>query len=79
MDLFVGICDLISPNLLKVIEESRINGYIHPPFNSTFIVLIPKKDSHESLDEYRPISLCNCLYKIIAKIISKRIKGILSK
>jgi hypothetical protein len=26
-----------------------------------------------------PISLCNCIYKIIAKIISKRIKGILSK
>jgi hypothetical protein len=31
------------------------------------------------LDEYRPISLCNCIYKIISKIISRRIKGILSK
>jgi hypothetical protein len=79
MDFFVGIYDLISQDILKVIEESRVNGFIHPPFNATFIALIPKQDAPESLDEYRPISLCNCIYKIIAKIISRRIKGILSK
>jgi hypothetical protein len=78
MDFFVGLYDFFSSDLLKVIEESRINGFIHPPFNATFIALIPKQDAPESLDDYRPISLCNCIYKIIAKIISRRIKGILS-
>jgi hypothetical protein len=65
-------------DILKVIEESRINGFIHPSFNATFIALIPKQGAPESLDDYRPISLCNCIYKIIAKGISRRIKGILS-
>ena len=79
MDFYVGFFDFFSSDLLKVIEESRINCFIHPSFNATFIALIPKQDVPDSLDDYHPISLCNCIYKIIAKIISRRIKGILSK
>jgi hypothetical protein len=52
MDFFVGIYDCISLDILKFIEESRVNGCIHPPFNATFIDLIPKQDAPESLDEY---------------------------
>jgi hypothetical protein len=77
MDFYVGLFDFFSSDLLKVIEECRINGFIHPSFNATFIALIPKQDVPDSLDDYRPISLCNCIYKIIAKIISRRIKCIL--
>jgi len=61
------------------VEESRRIGMVHRPINSTFIALIPKVDKPYNFDDYRPISLCNCLYKIISKVISKRIKRILSK
>jgi hypothetical protein len=37
---------------------------------STFTKLIPKKDNLESFDDFRLISLCNHLYKIIAKTIA---------
>lgn len=40
--------------------------------------LIPKSDNAETLNEYRPISLCNCIYKIISKVIARRLKRILS-
>jgi len=46
--------------------------------NSTFIILIPKKDNLDSLDNFRPISLCNCVYKIISKVIAIRLKRVLS-
>jgi len=79
MDLFVCIFYLNGKDIINVIEESRVIGFIHPPFNATFISLIPKQNAPKSLDEYRPISLCNCIYKIITKIIRRRLKGILSE
>jgi hypothetical protein len=79
MDFFEGLFDLIGKDILKVVEESRRNGYIHAPLNATVIAPIPKKDDPRSLEDFKPISLCNCIYKVIAKIISRRLKVFLSK
>lgn len=79
MEFYIAFVDIIGPDLLGVIEESRTLGRIYAPLNSTYIALIPKTDSPSSFHELRPISLCNCLYKIIAKIIANRIKPILSE
>ncbi|KAF5452346.1 hypothetical protein F2P56_027353 [Juglans regia] len=45
--------------------------------NETFVVLIPKDKKSENMKDFRPISLCNAVYKIIAKIIVNRLKIIL--
>ena len=47
--------------------------------NETLLVLIPKVEQPENLREFRPISLCDVIYKIITKIIANRIKGILDE
>jgi hypothetical protein len=77
MDFFVGIFDLIGKDILKVVEESRLNGFIHAPLNETFIPLIPKKNDPQTMEDCVPISLCNCIYKVITKIISRRLKAFL--
>ena len=41
--------------------------------NSTFLCLIPKKIGVDSQDQFRPISLCNSIYKIISKFLSLRL------
>ena len=70
--------DLLGKDILKVVEESRKNGHIHEPINA-IVALIPKTDKPTYFDDFRPISLCNCIYKIISKVISHRLKDKLSR
>lgn len=41
------------------------------------LVVIPKNSNPQKINEYQPIRLCNDLYKIITKILAKRLKSIL--
>lgn len=79
IEFYLAFFELIGPDLLRVVEESRVSGRMEAAISSTFIALILKVDNPSTFAEFRPISLCNCLYKIIAKIIANRLKPILSK
>lgn len=52
-------------------------GSFPTDLNETPLVLIPKKENVESMGDLRPIALCNVLYKILAKVLTNRLKTIL--
>ena len=64
--LIVGnsVIDLVK----KVFVERKVPEFL----NRTHIVLIPKIQGPETLGNYRPISLCNTIYKVITKIIDRK-------
>ncbi|KAM1060770.1 hypothetical protein ACFX2B_025119 [Malus domestica] len=47
--------------------------------NHTNIVLIPKVDNPRKMTQFQPISLCNVVYKIISKVLTNRLKKVISK
>ena len=52
-------------------------GTLHASFNTTWVTLIPKKKGVLEVTDFRPISLVGSLYKVIAKILSSRLKTVL--
>jgi len=50
------------------------NPQLLKDINYTDICLIPKVDQPEHIKQFRPISLCNTLYKIVSKVLTNRIK-----
>jgi hypothetical protein len=42
--------------------------------NRTFIVMIPKVASPKEMGQFRPLSLCNVIYKIASKVVANRLK-----
>ncbi|KAH9769616.1 reverse transcriptase domain-containing protein [Citrus sinensis] len=47
------------------------------PLNHTYIALIPKLQNPRKVTNFWPISLCNVIYRIVAKTLANRLKQIL--
>ncbi|KAJ8762430.1 hypothetical protein K2173_007869 [Erythroxylum novogranatense] len=64
---------LLDANLEAVV----VAGMFPPALSDTLVVLIPKIHHPEWVKDYRPIALCNVLYRIIAKVLANRLKKVL--
>ena len=69
---FFHCWDLVKEEIWEVVEESRTRGRILKAFNTTFISLIPKEHGVDFPGNFRVISLCNVVLKIITKVMANR-------
>jgi len=61
---------------MRFISEFRRNGRLTKGINNTFIALMPKIDSPQCLNDFRPISLVGSLHKILAKVLANMSKSV---
>ena len=68
---------IVSIDVTEVVLTALNSSTIPASINSTFIALIPKIKDPKKVSDFRPISLCNVVYKLIAKVLVNRLKLIL--
>ncbi|XP_022722092.1 uncharacterized protein LOC111279342 [Durio zibethinus] len=62
---------------MEFIGDFHKTGKIRKGINCSFIVLVAKNQCSKTLNDFRPISLSGCLYKILAKTLASRLKQVL--
>ncbi|GJY35773.1 RNA-directed DNA polymerase, eukaryota, reverse transcriptase zinc-binding domain protein [Tanacetum coccineum] len=70
---------IIGVDTCATVKEFFDYGKMLGELNATLVSLIPKFHTPEKVNDFRPISCCNVLYKGISKIITNRIKPYLGK
>lgn len=71
--------DVIKETLVRDLSRILNNGAGLGEWNKTIISLIPKTKDPITMKDYRPISLCNVNYKIIARAITNRFRHVLAQ
>lgn len=66
--------DIIGNDVIKEVTNFFRTSRMSAEINKTNICLIPKVEKPITFSDYRPIGLCNVLYKIISKILVNRLK-----
>eukprot|EP00253_Pinus_taeda_P007380 PITA_07380 len=77
---FYKVCwDIIKNDLQKMVRGFMSKAKVGGSTNSTYLALIPKDSNPETFARFRPISLCNASYKILAKLLANRMKPMLPR
>lgn len=65
---------IVGDNVTHFVLNVLNNSHDISHMNETHLILIPKKKHYETPADFRPISLCNVVYKIVSKVIANRLK-----
>eukprot|EP00253_Pinus_taeda_P022901 PITA_22901 len=77
INFYKACWNIVKHDIWEIVEDSRRSKTILKSLNSTFIALVPKVEEANTPEKFRPIALCNVIYKIISKVIANRLKMIL--
>ena len=70
---------IFGEDVTTVVLKALNTGVVPESLISTFIALIPKIKYPKKASDFRPIRLCNVVYKLISKVVVNRLKKFLAK
>ena len=72
-----GLWDDIGDKIFNFVIETATNSHVADELNISKIALLPKSEDRSRIQNFRPISLLNTPYKIVAKVYANRMKPLL--
>lgn len=74
---FKAAWPVVGPDVLAGIRSFFRFGHMPPALNSTILSLVPKHSGASAVGDFRPISCCNTIDKLISKLLVRRLKPLL--
>lgn len=76
---FKSCWDVVNQNIVSMVQKYFKGDLDLHAIKETYMILILKHVASEEVADFRPISLCNEVYKIVAKFLVSRIKLVIQK
>lgn len=76
-EFFIAAWPIIGKEFIIAVQSFFLFGFLPTGINATILTLIPKTEEAKTMKEFRPIACCNLIYKVISKVLARRLKTIL--
>lgn len=77
VEFFWEAWSVVGKDTIAAVQEFFSSKRMLRKFNATTIALLPKVTGADRMSQFRPISLCSTVYKIIARILKNRLRRII--
>ncbi|CAI5529451.1 unnamed protein product [Closterium sp. Naga37s-1] len=78
-ELFVRNWDVLGGEFLRMAHTFSENASLPASIKEAVTIFLHKKGDKDDLDNYRPITLLNFSYKVLARVVANRMKPLLHK
>ena len=79
MAFFQKCWSVVERDVMAFFADFHRHGIFEKSLNAMFLCLIPKMVNAISIKDFHPISLVGSLYKLLAKVLAHRLRGVLDK
>lgn len=65
--------NLVATDVYNAVIQFFSSGWLPPNYNSSLVVLIPKEQGADKIEQFRSIALAYYKFKIITKVLADRL------